>query len=73
MLKQKFVARLARSLDLPEALVDAMTAECACGSRECEGWRVARLPWPEEIQQYGLEQRVAQAGWRTLLASLIEE
>lgn len=71
--KREFVARLAKGLDMPAALLDAMTVACPCGAVECEGWKVARMPELREIERYGLEQRFAMSGWRTSLAAIIEE
>ena len=71
--KEDFVARLVKGLDMPAKLLDAMTEPCQCGSRQCEGWKVTRMPDLDEIKQYGLEQRFAMSGWRTSLAAIIEE
>ena len=73
ILKEDFVARLVKGLDMPAKLLDAMTEPCQCGSTQCEGWKVTRMPGLAEIKQYGLEQRFAMSGWRTSLAAIIEE
>ena len=71
--KDAFVARLAKGLDMPTALLDAMTDPCTCGSAKCEGWKVTRMPDLDEIQRYGLEERFAMSGWRTSLTAIIED
>ena len=73
ILKEDFVARLVQGLDMPAQLLDAMTESCQCGSTQCEGWKVTRMPALDEIKEYGLEQRFAMSGWRTSLAAIIEE
>ncbi len=73
ILKEDFVARLVKGLDMPAKLLDAMTEPCQCGSAQCEGWKVTRMPGLDEIKRYGLEQRFAMSGWRTSLAAIIEE
>ena len=73
ILKEDFVARLVKGLDMPAKLLDTMTERCQCGSTQCEGWKVTRMPGLDEIKQYGLEQRFAMSGWRTSLAAIIEE
>lgn len=71
--KEEFVARVAKGLDMPPVLLDAMTDPCTCGSAKCEGWKVTRMPGLDEIKQYGLEQRFAMSGWRTSLSAIIED
>jgi hypothetical protein len=71
--KEAFVLRVAQSLDLPVPLVEKMTEPRAGGDDKGEGWKVVRMPWPEELKEYGLEGRFASAGWRTALSSIIEE
>lgn len=71
--KEEFVARLAKGLDMPTALLDAMTDSCPCSSAKCEGWKVTRMPGLDEIKRYGLEQRFAMSGWRTSLSAIIED
>lgn len=71
--KHEFVARLVKGLDMPAALLDAMTDGCTCGSADCEGWKVTRMPELHEIEEYELEQRFSMSGWRTSLAAIIED
>ena len=71
--KEAFIRRVAKSLDLPVPLVEKMTEPRAQGDERGEGWKVVRMPWPEELKEYGLEGRFASAGWRTALRSIIEE
>jgi hypothetical protein len=71
--KEAFVLRVAQSLDLPVALVEGMTEPRAGDDQRGEGWKIVRMPWPEELKEYGLEERFASAGWRTALRSIVEE
>ena len=73
IVKEEFVARLASGLDMPAALLDAMTDPCTCGRAQCEGWKVTRMPDIDEIQKFGLEERFAMSGWRTSLTAIIED
>ena len=71
--KVKFVSRLVSGLDMPKALLAAMTEPCSCADQQCDGWKVTRMPDLEEIQKYGLEERFAMSGWRTSLSAIIED
>jgi len=71
--KEEFVRRVAQSLDLPEALVERLTEPRAPDDRRGEGWKIVRMPWLEELQEFGLEGRFASAGWRTALRAILED
>lgn len=73
MTKEDFVRQIARSLDLPEALVERLTESRAAHDKRGAGWKVVRMPSIEELRAYGLEDRFASAGWRTALRSIIED
>ena len=71
--KEEFVRRVAQSLDLPVALVERLTEPRAPDDRRGEGWKIVRMPWIEELQEFGLEGRFASAGWRTALRAILED
>ncbi len=71
--KDAFVDRIARRLDVPAPFIAGLVKPCACGSPQCEGWKVGRAPTADEIWAHGLESRFAMPGWRTALFSIIEE
>ena len=71
--KDEFVRQIARNLDLPIPLVERMTDPRAAGDDRNGGWKLTRMPWPEELQEFGLEGRFASAGWRTALRAVIED
>lgn len=71
--KDAFVQQIARNLDLPPTLVDRMTDPRPDGDDRDGGWKLVRMPWLEELQEFGLESRFASAGWRTALRALIED
>ena len=73
MSKEDFIRGVAQNLDLPEALVERMTEPRAPGDPRGEGWKLVRMPWLEELEEFGLEGRFASAGWRTALRALLEE
>lgn len=73
MSKEEFVRQVAQSLDLPEALVERMAEPRVGRGGQSEGWKLTRMPWPEELKEFGLEGRFASAGWRTALRAILED
>jgi hypothetical protein len=73
MTKEEFVHQVARNLDLPEALVEKMTEPRETNDQRGPSWKIVRMPLPEELKKYGLEERFVSAGWRTALRSIIED
>ena len=71
--KENFVRRVAQNLDLPEALVERLTEPRAPDDGRGEGWKIVRMPWIEELKEFGLEGRFASAGWRTALRAILED
>jgi hypothetical protein len=71
--KEDFVRRVAQNLDLPEALVERLTEPRAPDDGRGEGWKIVRMPWLEELKEFGLEGRFASAGWRTALRAILED
>jgi hypothetical protein len=71
--KEAFVQKIAKNLDLPVPLVEKMTESRAPGDERDGGWKIVRMPWLEELKEYGLEERFASAGWRTALRSIVED
>lgn len=71
--REDFVRRVAQSLDLPVALVERMTEPRAPDDKRGEGWKIVRMPWLEELKEFGLESRFASAGWRTALRAILED
>ncbi len=71
--KEDFVRRVAQSLDLPVALVERMTEPRTPDDKRGAGWKLVRMPWLEELKEFGLEGRFASAGWRTALRAILED
>jgi hypothetical protein len=71
--KETFVQQIAKNLDLPVPLVEKMTEPRPPGDDRNGGWKIVRMPWLEELKEYGLENRFAVAGWRTALRSIVED
>lgn len=71
--KDEFVQQIARNLDLPIPLVQRMTEPRPEGDDRNGGWKLTRMPWLEELQEFGLEERFASAGWRTALRAILED
>jgi hypothetical protein len=71
--KEDFVRCVAQNLDLPETLVERLTEPRAPDDRRGEGWKIVRMPWLEELKEFGLEGRFASAGWRTALRAILED
>ena len=71
--KEDFVRRVAQNLDLPETLVERLTEPRAPEDGRGEGWKIVRMPWLEELKEFGLEGRFASAGWRTALRAILED
>jgi len=71
--KDDFVRQIARNLDLPPLLVERMTEPRPAGDDRNGGWKLTRMPWLEELKEFGLEERFASAGWRTALRACLED
>lgn len=71
--KDVFVQQISRNLDLPAPLVERMTEPRPPGDDHNGGWKLTRMPWPEELKEFGLEERFASAGWRTALRAILED
>ena len=71
--REEFVRRVAQGLDLPVALVERLTEPRAPDDRRGEGWKIVRMPWLEELEEFGLAGRFASAGWRTALRAILED
>jgi hypothetical protein len=71
--KEAFVRRVARNLDLPEALVEKLTAPRPDYRGKGDAWKLVRMPLVDELKEYGLEGRFMSAGWRTALRAIIED
>jgi hypothetical protein len=71
--KEEFIRQVAQNLDLPMALVERITEPRAPGDERGEGWKIVRMPWLEELKEFGLEGRFASAGWRTALRAILED
>jgi hypothetical protein len=64
---------MARSLDLPPAVIEKLIAPRAPGDEKDGGWKIVRIPTVADLEPYGLESRFAAPGWRTILRSLVED
>jgi hypothetical protein len=71
--KEEFVLRIAKSLDLPVAVVEKLVVRRDEGDEKDGGWKIARMPSVADLQPYGLEGRLTAAGWRTILRSIVED
>lgn len=71
--KDEFVRQVARNLDLPIPLIERMTDPRPAGDDRNGGWKLTRMPWPEELKEFNLEGRFASAGWRTALKAALED
>jgi hypothetical protein len=64
---------MANSLDLPPGVIEKIIAPRGEGNEKDGGWKVARMVTIADLQPYGLEDRLASSGWRTILRSIIED
>ena len=71
--KEEYVLHMSKSLDLPPAVIEKIIAPRAEGDDKDGGWKVVRMPKVEDLQPFGLENRLVAAGWRTILRSIVED
>ena len=71
--KEEYVLHMAKSLDLPPTVIEKIIAPRAKGDEKDGGWKIVRMLSVADLQPYGLEDRLASAGWRTILRSIIED
>lgn len=64
---------MAKSLDLPPAVIEKIIGPRQDGDERDGGWKVIRMPSVADLQPYGLESRLTSAGWRTILRSITED
>jgi hypothetical protein len=71
--KEEYIRHMAKSLDLPPEVIEKVAAPRAEGDDKDGGWKIARMITVADLKPYGLEGRLASAGWRTILRSIIED
>jgi hypothetical protein len=71
--KEEYIQHMAKSLDLPPGVIEKIIAPRRAGNDKDGGWRIARMVTIADLQPYGLEERLASSGWRTILRSIIED
>lgn len=71
--KEEYVLHMAKSLDLPPAVIEKIIAPRTKGDEQDGGWKVVRMPSVADLKPFGLDDRLASAGWRTILRSIIED
>ncbi len=71
--REEYVRYMAKSLDLPPAVIDNIIAPRREGDDKDGGWKIVKMVTVADLQPYGLESRLAASGWRTVLRSLVED
>ncbi len=73
MTRDEFIQKIAKGMDLPIPLLKRLTQPRPPGDTRDGGWRLARMPSMDEVEEFHLESRFASSGWRTALRSFIED
>jgi hypothetical protein len=71
--KEEYVRRIAQSLNLPPELIEKLTAPRPEGDDRDGGWKIARMITVADLDRYGLADRLAAPGARTVLRSIVED
>jgi hypothetical protein len=71
--KEEYIQHMAKSLDLPPGVIEKIIAPRRAGEDKDGGWRIARMVTIADLKPYGLEERLASSGWRTILRSIMED
>jgi hypothetical protein len=71
--KEEYIRHMAQSLNLPPEVIEKLAAPRAEGDDRDGGWKIARMVTIADLKPYGLEDRLAAPGWRTILRSIIED
>jgi hypothetical protein len=71
--KEEYIQHMAKSLDLPPGVIEKIIAPRRAGDDKDGGWRIAKMVTIADLQPYGLEERLASSGWRTILRSIMED
>jgi hypothetical protein len=64
---------MAQSLNLPSEVVEKLVAPRAEGDERDGGWKITRRVTVADLKPYGLEDRLAAPGARTILQSIVED
>jgi hypothetical protein len=71
--KEEYVQHMAKSLDLPPAVIEKIVAPREAGNDRDGGWKVVRMVTIADLQPYGLEERLTAPGSRTIFQSIVED
>jgi len=71
--KEEYIRHMAQSLNLPPEVIEKLAAPRAEGNDKDGGWKIVRMVTVADLKPYGLEDRLAAPGWRTILRSIIED
>ena len=71
--KEEYIHHMAQSLDLPPEVIEKLTAPRAEGDDRDGGWKIVRMVTVADLKPYGLEDRLAAPGARTILRSIVED
>ena len=71
--KEEYIRYMAQSLNLPPEVIAKLVAPRAEGDERDGGWKIARRVTVADLEPYGLEDRLAAPGARTILQSIVED
>jgi hypothetical protein len=71
--KEEYVRNIAQSLNLPPALIEKITVQRPEGDERDGGWKIARTITVADLEPYGLADRLAAPGARTVFRSIVED
>lgn len=71
--KEEYIRYIAQSLNLPPEVIEKLVAPRAEGDDRDGGWKIARMVTVADLKPYGLENRLAAPGARTILRSIVED
>ena len=71
--KEEYIRHMAQSLNLPPEVIEKLVAPRAERDDRDGGWKIIRMVTVADLKPYGLEDRLAAPGWRTILRSIIED
>lgn len=71
--KAEYIRHMAQSLDLPPEVIEKIVAPRTEKDGKDGGWKIIRMVTVADLKPYGLEDRLAAPGWRTILRSIMED
>ena len=72
MTRDEFIQKIAKGMDLPIPLLERLTQPRPPGDTQDGGWRLARMPSMDEVEEFHLESRFASSGWRTSIKEVVD-